>query len=834
MSVAVGEPIQAPSPSCRIDIALAGALQQTCGVVEAMNRDRRCAIVLYDQGCGSIAAAIGLGLPQAFLSLMESSAAECFSASRESEFAVHADIAADPTCREVRDAALAQGLRSSWSLPVAGTSGSTIAVLTVFALVQTNPSPADLQAARTFATLIADTIERSRIDQAIRENLTRLELAHNIARLGYWERDVVRNRAVSFGRINDIVGQADAHQALDLNQLLAKVVPEDRHLLIEAGEDVAANRPHLREISFRIRQSDGEIRHVLAQRRGIRDESGRIVKIVGTIQDVTAQHRAAAELKASEERFRLMAEHTGQLIVDCDIERGEVNCAGAIREILGDAVGTAPKLPLDIWRKVVHPDDLAMVEQAIKRMLKGARISVACRILRFDGKVLDIEAIGSAVIDANGRATRVIGTLSDISDRRRAEAEGRRYLMQLAFLADAARKVNSVLSVADLLQTITQIARDLVGCHIAIGVVWPDEADRSELRSSSASEKYASLNSVALLAATLDESDESSRELKGAMRAPRTAMADEEASSESQIIASSGLLTVPLVTPAGRANGLIRVADKREGDFNPNDERVLGQLANLAAVGIENARLYGELEARVGQRTQELEHSNRELEAFSYSVSHDLRGPLRAISGFTGLLRERHFGTFDNDSQRYIERIEAGTQRMAALIDDLLELGRVTRLELKCEQVDLSSLAEAIVQRLRERSPQRAATFDIQPGLHVWADLRLLEIVLENLLDNAWKFTAGRSAADIVFGVCQMGADRAFLVRDNGVGFDPRYASNLFGVFQRLHATTEFPGTGVGLATVQRIVQRHGGRIWAEAEVDRGAVFYFTLAEEPR
>jgi light-regulated signal transduction histidine kinase (bacteriophytochrome) len=171
---------------------------------------------------------------------------------------------------------------------------------------------------------------------------------------------------------------------------------------------------------------------------------------------------------------------------------------------------------------------------------------------------------------------------------------------------------------------------------------------------------------------------------------------------------------------------------------------------------------------------------------------------------------------------------------MAGLIDDLLELGRVTRLELKCEQVDLSSLAEAIVQRLRERAPQRAATFDIQPGLHVWADLRLLEIVLENLFDNAWKFTAGRPEADIVFGVCQMGADRAFLVRDNGVGFDPRYASNLFGVFQRLHSTTEFPGTGVGLATVQRIVQRHGGRIWAEAEVDRGAVFYFTLAEEPR
>jgi light-regulated signal transduction histidine kinase (bacteriophytochrome) len=293
---------------------------------------------------------------------------------------------------------------------------------------------------------------------------------------------------------------------------------------------------------------------------------------------------------------------------------------------------------------------------------------------------------------------------------------------------------------------------------------------------------------------------------------------------------SKGVVAVSMVPAAGRELGSIRVADKRAGDFTENDQRVLAQLADLAAVGLENARLYASLEDRVRQRTQELEQSNRELEAFSYSVSHDLRGPLRAISGFTGLLRDRHYETIDVESRRYIDRILAGTQRMSSLIDDLLELGRVTRVEIRRELVDLSELARAIVAHLCERAPERVAAVTIEPRMKVWGDLRLMEIVLDNLLSNAWKFTAGRPVAEIRFGAVREAGQPTFFVRDNGVGFDPRYAANLFGVFQRLHAASEFPGTGVGLATVQRIVQRHGGRIWAEAEADRGATFYFTIA----
>jgi light-regulated signal transduction histidine kinase (bacteriophytochrome) len=201
------------------------------------------------------------------------------------------------------------------------------------------------------------------------------------------------------------------------------------------------------------------------------------------------------------------------------------------------------------------------------------------------------------------------------------------------------------------------------------------------------------------------------------------------------------------------------------------------------------------------------------------------------------LLRDRHYETIDADSRRYIDRVLAGTQRMSNLIDDLLELGRVTRVEFRQRQVDLSEYARATLSRLREASPERAVAIVIEPQLIVDGDPGLLEIALENLLDNAWKFTAGRPVAQIRFGAVPVDGitgdhpERTFFVQDNGVGFDPRYAANLFGVFQRLHATGEFPGTGVGLATVQRIVQRHGGRIWAEASVDRGATIYFSIAK---
>jgi len=220
---------------------------------------------------------------------------------------------------------------------------------------------------------------------------------------------------------------------------------------------------------------------------------------------------------------------------------------------------------------------------------------------------------------------------------------------------------------------------------------------------------------------------------------------------------------------------------------------------------------------------------NRELEAFSYSVSHDLRAPLRSIDGFAQALREDWGDRLDETGQDQLSRVRNAAQRMGRLIDDLLKLSKLTRAQLQRTEVDLSSLAREIAGELGERNPVRKVVWDIQDNLRAWCDPSLARVVLENLLGNAWKFTSKTADAQIAFHALPGEAPTMFVVRDNGAGFDMRYADKLFAPFQRLHAEREFPGTGIGLATIQRIVHKHGGSIRADGEVGRGASFYFTL-----
>jgi light-regulated signal transduction histidine kinase (bacteriophytochrome) len=217
------------------------------------------------------------------------------------------------------------------------------------------------------------------------------------------------------------------------------------------------------------------------------------------------------------------------------------------------------------------------------------------------------------------------------------------------------------------------------------------------------------------------------------------------------------------------------------------------------------------------------------MEAFAYSVSHDLRAPLRAMDGFSAAILNTSAGKPDEQSHHYLQRIQEASRRMSQLINDLLNLSRITRCEFTRQQVDLSALTREVAAELRTHDPQRQMELAIADRMVVQGDLHLLHIALQNLLDNAWKFTSPRLQARIEVGVTEQSGERVFFIRDNGVGFDMAYAGKLFVPFQRLHGMREFPGTGIGLATVQRIVSRHGGRVWAQAAVDQGATFYFTL-----
>lgn len=288
--------------------------------------------------------------------------------------------------------------------------------------------------------------------------------------------------------------------------------------------------------------------------------------------------------------------------------------------------------------------------------------------------------------------------------------------------------------------------------------------------------------------------------------------------------------------PFRRKDGSLLIALVSSASYLDENGEYNGALAMLADITErkqaeeEVRQLNAELEERVATRTAELTAVNRELEAFSYSVSHDLRAPLRALDGFSQILLEDYADHLDSEGLKYLQRIRAGSQRMGELIDALIQLSRLIRTDMQIERVNLSRIAQSIKTDLQEQNPKRVIDFRIENDLIVNGDERLLRAALTNLLSNAWKFTGTKVNPCIEFGRMRQEEREIYYVRDNGVGFDMTYANKLFGAFQRLHGLGEFEGTGIGLATVQRIIHRHRGEIWADAAVDQGATFYFTIS----
>jgi light-regulated signal transduction histidine kinase (bacteriophytochrome) len=259
--------------------------------------------------------------------------------------------------------------------------------------------------------------------------------------------------------------------------------------------------------------------------------------------------------------------------------------------------------------------------------------------------------------------------------------------------------------------------------------------------------------------------------------------------------------------------------------YAPDDKTVIATIAQGQDI-TERNKVEGELR----QRTAELEASNKELEAFSYSVSHDLRAPLRSMGGFSSVLVEDYSEKLDEQGKKYLTYIQESSNLMGQLIDDLLKLSRVTRSEMNREQVNLSEIAQKVVDDLEKAEPDHKVKVTIAPNLTAYGDRNLVFLLLQNLVGNAWKFSGKNAEPRIEIGTAEHNGKLTYFVRDNGVGFDMQYADKLFKPFQRLHGTEEFAGTGIGLATVQRIIRRHDGEVWAESKVGEGATFYFTLS----
>ncbi|HEY3369226.1 MAG TPA: PAS domain S-box protein [Prolixibacteraceae bacterium] len=303
-----------------------------------------------------------------------------------------------------------------------------------------------------------------------------------------------------------------------------------------------------------------------------------------------------------------------------------------------------------------------------------------------------------------------------------------------------------------------------------------------------------------------------------------------------QKLSLKSAIIVPLYSRDKIYGVLSLLLSNEERHFDEKDLEFANELGRRTTLAIENAKLYkklqdnnSELEVRVAQRTVELEAINKELEAFSYSVSHDLRAPLRSIDGFSNKILKDYGDLFDEQGKDYFFRVKNASQHMGHLIDDLIKLSRISRVEINTEAINLSLMASSIVTELKESDPERKTGFYIQDEMMAHGDKNLIQIALQNLLENAWKYSRNEPFSKIEFGTLLKNEQRVYFIRDNGVGFDMKYADKLFGAFQRLHSLSEFEGTGIGLATVQRIIRRHHGTIWADSEVNVGTTFFFTL-----
>jgi signal transduction histidine kinase/HAMP domain-containing protein len=440
-----------------------------------------------------------------------------------------------------------------------------------------------------------------------------------------------------------------------------------------------------------------------------------------------------------------------------------------------------------------------------------------------------------------------VGLEKEITERKRAEEEIRKLNRVYAVLSDINQAIVRVREPQELFETACRIAVEKGNFPLGwIGLV--DEATQKVRPVASAGQSDSYLKMINI---SLKDAPRGYCPIDNALREEQHTICnvigqDWELAPCQKIALELGLrssASFPLIV-SGKILGAFNLYAGEPDFFDEEELKLLDELALDISFAMEFAeketerkradgevrKLNVELEQRVVERTAQLEAANKELEAFSYSVSHDLRAPLRSIDGFSQALQEDYGEKVEGQGKDYIRRIRAATQRMADLIDALLTLSRVTRSEIRLEEVNLSRLARTIATDLQKIQPDRQAEFIIAEGLTANGDARLLRIVMENLIGNAWKFTSKKKNVCIELGSLKQDDGKlAYFIKDNGAGFDMAYADKLFGAFQRLHGTEEFSGTGIGLATVQRIIHRHGGRVWAEGEPEKGATFYFTF-----
>ncbi len=643
--------------------------------------------------------------------------------------------------------------------------------------------------------------QRERAEAEVRSSELRQRLAVQVAHIGIFDHDHIAGTIHWSPEQRAIYGVA-AESPITLQLFLDHVHPDDLPRIGEAVERAHAPTGDGRfDVEHRIRRHDGEVRWVATRSLTVFQGEGaqrHPLRTVGAVFDITDRRHAE-----NDRRVKAMAIATaasGIAISDANAQITYVNDTFVRMWGYHEASQVLGRTPGEFF---VDPADAEAVMHAIaaEGYFFGEMMA-----RRADGNLLFVECAASVVRDEAGQVTHMMGSFVDITLRKTQERALRESEARLAAahatLSDAIESAPSAIAVFDAddrLIAHNSRLRELV--RSASEHIRPGMGFRELLLHFNASNDV-----VEPPRAGTDWIDQ------------RYRLHLEPAGPIELRLADRRWLQV--VETRTQAGGIVTVCN----DITPLKERES-----------ELRRLADELENRVAERTAELAAANRELESFASTVAHDLRAPLRGIDGFGKLLDDRIGASLDADSRSFLARMRASAQRMGNIIDALLKFSRIGRSEMRCRWVDLSLLAEAVADELKRTAPQRQVQWKIDPGLKAWADADLMHLVLENLLGNAFKYTSRTEQACIEFGARRDAAGREeFFVQDNGAGFDMAHAQMLFQPFRRLHGQHEFEGTGIGLATVGRIIQRHGGTLSGEGAVGKGAVFRFTLPRPDR
>ena len=671
---------------------------------------------------------------------------------------------------------------------------------------------------RQYVAIRADITERKQTEEALRQSDERRKIALETAKLGDWELDLTTGQATRSLRHDEIFGYQSLLPEWSFDLFLRHIHPDDRERVREDFQACASQGKRW-DFECRILCPNGDMRWIWACGDHYRNPSGNATRMFGIVEDITARKHAEEELRESEERFQAMANGIQQLAWMAEAD-------GSVfwyNQRWYDYTGTTFEQTKGwTWESVHDPAVLPKVLEGWRKALTaGTPLDMEYPLRGADGSFRMFLTRVMPVKNSEGRVVRWLGTNTDISELKQAEKRLAQLAAELAQQAEALAGSRRDLEIQSL--TLRSVLDSMVEGLVATNeqgkfVLWNPAAERILGMSAAqiASPEWTAHYGLFLpdrVTPFPSEEIPLVRALRGEVTTTEMFVRNATVAEGAWIEVSAG----PMIDKEGAISG--GVAAFRDITQRRADER-------------EIRKLNDGLEIRVAERTAQLETANKELESFSYSVSHDLRAPLRHIIGFSKLLVEEFGLTLDPGAQRYLDRIQAGTQKMGLLVDELLNLAKVGRHAIARRATKLNALVAEVVTILEPDFQGREIQWVIADLPLVECDPVLVKQIFQNLLANALKFTRARAPAVIQISYIENpeNGQPVFVVRDNGIGFNMKYVDKLFGVFQRLHNPEDFEGTGIGLATVQRIVHKHGGRIWAEGEVDKGAAFFFTLS----